>query len=108
MPKRNGSDDAARRPVGLKLNGKPWSFTPPAAARIVAFLSSQPADEIFTARDLAGRCECSETVLWRAGCAGLLNGLVCRIGKRNLYGSPAAIEELERQYEAQRNSSAAD
>lgn len=86
----------------LKLNGKPFDPFPPSPAeiKIKSFLAKSPTDEIYTVDELSRRCGVTEARIRFFVEHGKLDGMSARWGKRNIYGSPAALRAFAQQMTA--------
>ena len=85
--------------VSLKLNGKPLVLNDasPCTKKLVSFLNSTPADELFTAQELCRKGGFSLNTVKNVGLMDEFKDLSLKAGRIRYWGSPKAIAELRRQ-----------
>lgn len=87
--------------VALKLDGKPLRILSVIPTRLLSVLLDAPANELFTAHELARKLSCCRSSITVAGQEPALLAYSVKYKRRTLYGSLAAIREFRRQLETE-------
>ena len=83
-------------PIRLKLDGKPLDLNPPTPTetRIMGFLNKQPADDLFTPRELSSRAGVSYDHIRHIGGSIRLETYSTTYRGLRIWGNPQAISVL--------------